>query len=152
MLEFNNRKLNIIIGLVVILIVFIFFAGIYSNSSTDTKTNSYRVSVSNVEGIKIKQDVSIGGYVVGYVSSIGIFQNMPYLVLNIDKNVLLTTDARVQISNASLFSSTKLINIINGIDDEFLTNNSYISDSTLGVDLDKLLNMIEIYLKQKNNG
>lgn len=151
MLEFDNKKLNIIMGalLIIISITLIFTYRHFKNSENSINTKSYKVYVSNIIGIKKNQPVNIGGYNVGFVKDISINNYSPMLTLHINKNIEITSDARIQISNISLFNSGKFISIVNGIDDEILGDNSYISDSNLGVDLDSLLNMIEIYLKQK---
>ncbi|MCL2567375.1 MAG: MlaD family protein [Alphaproteobacteria bacterium] len=153
MLEFNHKKLNTIIGLVFIVIVWGFFIFIHKSEKTaqEISKNSYKVYVSNIEGIKKNQSVGMGGFTVGFVRSMGISNNSPYLILNIDSGILLTADSRVQISSASLFASNKIINIVNGIDEDFLNDGDYIPDSSLGIDLDGLLNMIEIYLKQRQH-
>ncbi|MDR2008613.1 MAG: MlaD family protein [Alphaproteobacteria bacterium] len=151
MLEFNNAKLNTIIGLIFVVVILVFFMLIHKSDkgAEELSKNSYKVYVSNIEGIKKNQLVGIGGFPVGFVQSIGISQNSPYLILSVDKNILLSADSQVHISSASLFASGKIINIVNGIDDNFLQNGDYIPDSTLGVSLDGLLNMIGIYLKQR---
>ena len=151
MLEFDNKKLNIIVGslLIIISIMMIFTYTNLKNSKTSVNTNTYKVYVSSVVGIKKNQPVNIGGYNIGFVKDISINNYYPLLTLNINKNVEITADAIIQLSNVSLFSSVKSINIINGVDSELLKDNSYISDSNLGIDLDQLLNMVEIYLKQK---
>ncbi len=154
MIEFDNKKLNASVGAILVIVLLIFTIIYYNlKSSENTKMNTYKVSVSNIAGIKKYQSVDIGGYNVGYVKNIDLNRYSPILTLSINRNIEITSDAKINISNISLLSSAKFVSIINGIDEEILLDNSYITDSNLGVDLDQLLNMITIYLKQKlNNG
>lgn len=152
MTEFNNTKLNIFIG--TLLIILIIVSTVVYNSkkiSQESKhINIYKVIISDATGIKINQPVDIGGYKVGYVSSIEIDGFSPILTLRIDKGIEITSDSTIQVSTPSLLSSAKSVSIVNGINEELLQNNSYFVDSSVGVNIDQLLDMLEMYLNQKN--
>jgi ABC-type transporter Mla subunit MlaD len=145
MLDFNNKKNNIIITICFILaITFIVYA---NKIDTSVGYNSYSIVVSDASGIKVGQDVTINGYKVGYVSKI--YMDKKYgleIIVNIDKKVMLTTDAMVKITNSSIISSRKNVDILNGIDSEYLENKGTIYNSSVGLSLDQILELVGHYI------
>jgi ABC-type transporter Mla subunit MlaD len=137
--------LNISVGIIFILVIFIIFNLNFSNTSS---YNAYKIYISNVEGIKNNTSINIGGRKIGYVSSLNLDENNnSYINAFVFKNIQIPTDSSFFVSVPSLFASNRSINIILGINEEYLANNDVVYNSNLGLDLNGMLDLIDIYLK-----
>lgn len=146
-----NKGLSILSGLLFIVIIgfFLFFRGC---ESTSQKYNTYYAAVENVVGVKLNQNVLVGGYKVGYVSKIYLDKTLnSILEIKVDKNIKLPEDSRLDITSPSLFSPAKAIAISSGISDLYLENDSIIYNTSVGLDLNQVLDLVSYYLKEKLN-
>lgn len=146
-----NKGLSILSGLLFIVIIgfFLFFRGC---ENTSQKYNTYYAAVENVVGVKLNQNVLVGGYKVGYVSKIYLDKTLnSILEIKVDKNIKLPEDSRLDITSPSLFSPAKAIAISSGISDLYLENDSIIYNTSVGLDLNQVLDLVSYYLKEKLN-
>ncbi len=142
----KNNLLNISVGLAFIVAIFIIFNLKFTNYAS--KYNTYKIYVDNVDGIKINTSVNIGGRKIGFVRNLNLDeQNNAYINALVLKSIKIPTDSSFFVSVPSLFASNKNINIILGINEEYLVNNDVVYNSNLGLDLNGMLDLINIYLK-----
>ena len=143
----ENRLLQIIIGFITVLGM-AYFLIFYDNTLwQDASKNTYTVVLKDCSGVKIGQNVGLGGYTVGFVKDIILNDNYSTnLIISIDNSIKLTTDAMVMVAASSLFATGKTINLVNGIEESFLDNNSTIYNSNVGIDLYQLLDLVSYYI------
>lgn len=103
--------------------------------------DQYRVAArfDNVAGLKVGADVEIAGVNIGKVSGISLGeQNLAMVDMLIDQDVGITMDAIASIRTQGLIGD-KYIKIIQGADEETLTEGDEIFDTESAIDFEELV-------------
>ncbi len=151
-MSFENNNLNFFVGLYTLLaliVLIICFANNIPGRFFPSQYNTYYIPVNNTIGMRIGNSITYSGYPIGYINAIYLDKHSPVMVIKVKKNINLTTDVLVRISNISLFSSSKFVSITNGIEEEYIENGTVITNSTLPIELDTLIDMVSAYLGKK---
>lgn len=136
---------NVLVGMLLLVIIFSVF---FANTKSIKNYNKYTFVLSSAQGVKLNQPVLIGGAKVGFVNNIVLkANNKAYVSVLINKQYTIPADSYVFVSSPSLFASAKSINIILGIEEDYLVNNDIIYNTNIGLDLDKLLDLVSLYLQ-----
>lgn len=151
----KRNIIETIFGGVVLIIAVTFLMFVYSSSNVK-KVDGYKViaKFSNINGINIGSDVTIGGYKVGSVSDIDIeddfFIKTTLSISNSLKDKI-PYDSIAMISSPSIMSD-KVIAIETGVDEDyFLADGEEITNTQSGVSLEQLIGQVIFSLKGNKN-
>ena len=103
------------------------------------KTYSIAAEFDNVSGLKVGAGIEIAGVNVGKVSNIGLNEHgQAKVTLLVDQDIRITSDAIASIRTQGLIGD-KYIKIIQGADEEMLTDGSEIFDTESAIDFEELV-------------
>jgi len=134
-------------GGVVLIIAVFFIMFTYSTSNIKADDEGYNLiaKFSNVNGINVGSDVTIGGYKIGSVSDVEIeddFFVKVKLSLSRDLNGKIPEDSTAVISSPGLMSD-KVVSIEPGMDEDyFLEDGDEIINTQSGASLEQLLGQV----------
>jgi phospholipid/cholesterol/gamma-HCH transport system substrate-binding protein len=146
----KRNIIETIFGGVVLIIAVIFVIFVYSSSNVK-KVDGYQViaKFSNINGVNIGSDVTIGGYKVGSVSDVEIEEDFFIkTTLNISNTLKgkIPYDSIAMISSPSIMSD-KVVSIETGIEEEYLANGEELTNTQSGVSLEQLIGQVIFSLK-----
>ncbi|MCJ7554552.1 MAG: MlaD family protein [Ignavibacteriaceae bacterium] len=160
----NERKTEIRVGLTVIvgLIILLWILGWAKNFTIQSKEQNISVKFDNVAGLEISDNVTVNGVRKGFVKDMKVESNNVLVILSVDDDVDLRSDARFTLNMLDLMGG-KRVEIYPGSSDEKLNSNEiyygeFLSDipSVMAVfgsvqdDLVTLLKDIKITLSSMN--
>ncbi|MCV6599008.1 MAG: MlaD family protein [Alphaproteobacteria bacterium] len=150
----KRNIIETIFGGVVLAIAVTFLMFVYSSSNIKTVDGFNLIAkFSNVNGIAVGSDVTIGGFKVGSVSNIDIeddFFVKTTLTIKDSLKDRIPYDSIATVSSPGLMGN-KLIAIEAGFEEEFLHDGDEITNTQSGASLEQLLGQVIFSLKDKGD-
>ena len=147
----KRNIIETIFGGVVLIIAVIFLIFVYSSSNVK-KVDGYEViaKFSNINGINVGSDVTIGGFKVGTVNEVEIEEDFFIkTTLSISNSLKdkIPYDSIAMISSPSIMGD-KVVAIETGIDEDyFLADGEEITQTQSGVSIEQLIGQVIFSLK-----
>jgi phospholipid/cholesterol/gamma-HCH transport system substrate-binding protein len=124
---------------------------VFSNKNREvSNVNNYYATFNKIDGVSVGTDVVISGIKVGEVKEILLNDNYPKILINVNKNLMISDDSSVSIQTDGLFGKKFLLIEVGG-NETFLKNGGKFSFSEDSIVLEELLGKI-ILIGEKNKG
>ena len=124
---------------------------VFSNKNREvSNVNNYFATFNKIDGVSVGTDVVISGIKVGEVKEILLSDNYPQILINVNKNLMISDDSSVSIQTDGLFGKKFLLIEVGG-NETFLKNGGKFSFSEDSIVLEELLGKI-ILIGEKNKG
>lgn len=139
----KNNALQMISGTLVILVVAIIFIFLNVDHGFLRKKECYQLSAefNNILGLSVGSKVKIRGVDVGRVTSISLGSGLEKVLVEIciSNDIKIPTDTTAVISSENLFSTTKFIDLVLGVEDEAIKSGCHISMTQSPLDFESLI-------------
>lgn len=148
----KQAKLETIVGFVVLIIAFGFFAFAYNVSNASKGSSGYTLiaNFQNVDGITEGSDVKLAGIKIGQVGKLVLHDDTYYasVKLLIDDSVSIPVDSRAIVSTSGLLGG-KYIRINPGASDDNFVNGDKIKFTQSALNIEDLIGKLMYSLTSK---
>ncbi|MDR1208386.1 MAG: outer membrane lipid asymmetry maintenance protein MlaD [Holosporales bacterium] len=150
----RNSMVETVVGGIVVMVAlaFLIFGYLTSSSIPSGNGNTYKAVFDSVDGLSVNSEVKIGGVSVGYVSAVNFDKAYRVeLTIKVRKGIHIPDDSSVAITTSGLMGD-KFVEIVLGINDDFLENGGTFVYAKPPLNFESLINkLVAAFISKKSD-